>query len=70
VDLGVLECLGMELYLGFVRLGMEFEPLVCSGHWLRPKGTCATGGVEFLGAWVLLVPVTSSVGAGVVSSSP
>ena len=48
----------------------------CCGGWLwslcprsaqgagpdRLEGTCATGLVEFLRAWVLLVPVTSSVG--------
>ena len=35
----------------------------------RPEGTLATGVVEFLGAWVLLVSVTSGVGADFVSSS-
>ena len=68
--LGVLEHLGVELPLGVVGLAAEFVPKVCSGHWLRPEGTCATGWVEFLGAWVLLVPVTSGVGVDVVSSPP
>jgi hypothetical protein len=53
-----------------VGLAVEFVPKVCSGHQLRLEGTCATGQVEFLGAWVLLVPVTPGVGANVVSSSP
>ena len=66
----MLEHLGVELPLGVVGLAVEFAPKVCSGHWPRPEGTCATGQVEFLGAWVLLVPVTPGVGADVVSSSP
>jgi hypothetical protein len=68
--LGVLECLGLELLLGVVGLAVEFEPKDCIGHKLRLEGTCATGRVEFLVAWVLLVPVTSRIGADVVSSSP
>jgi hypothetical protein len=60
----------MELLLGVVGLTAEFAPKVCSGHWLRLEGTCATGPVEFLRAWVSLVPVTFGVGADVVSSSP
>jgi hypothetical protein len=70
VVLGMLERLGVELPLGVVGLAVEFEPKVCSGHWLRSEGTRATGWVGILGAWVLLVPVISSVGADVVSSSP
>ena len=53
----------MELPLGVMRLAVEFALKVFSGHWLRPKGTCATGQVEFLGAWVPLVPVTPGVAA-------
>jgi hypothetical protein len=68
--LGVLECLGVDVPLGVMGLAAEFEPKVCSGHCLRLEGTCATGWVEFLGAWVLLVPVTSSFMADVVFSSP
>ena len=67
--MGMLEHLGVELPLGVVGLGVEFEPKVCSGHWLSLEGTCATSRVEFLGAWVPLVPVTLSVEVGVVSSS-
>lgn len=70
VILGVLEHLGVELLLGFVGLAVEFGPKVCSGHWPRPEGTCVTGWMEFLGAWIPLVPVTSSIGTDVVSSSP
>ena len=40
--LGVLECLGVQLLLGFVVLAAMLEPKVCSGYWLRPEGTCAT----------------------------
>ena len=47
--LGVLECLGVELFLGVVGLAVEFAPKVCSGHWLRREGTHATGQTEFLG---------------------
>ena len=36
----------------------------------RPEETRGTGLVEFLLIWVLLVPVTPSVGTEVVSSSP
>ena len=60
----------MELPLGVVGLSEEFVPKVCSVHWPRLKGTHAPGHVEFLGAWVPLVPVTSCVVADVVSSSP
>ena len=70
VVLGVLEHLGVELLLSVVGLAVKFAPKVCSGHWPSPEGTHATGWVEFLGAQVPLVPVTSSVGAAVVSSSP
>ena len=54
--LGVLELLGVELPLGVVGLTVEFVPKVCSGQPPRPEGTHATGLVEFLGTWVLLVP--------------
>jgi hypothetical protein len=70
VILGVLEHLGVEFPLGVVGLAAELVPKVCSGHWPRPEGTCATSGVEFLHAWVPLVPVTPCVVADVVSSSP
>jgi hypothetical protein len=66
----MVEHLGVELLLGVVGLAMEFEPKVCSGHQLRLEATCTTGQVEFLGAWIPLVPVTPSVWADVVSSSP
>jgi hypothetical protein len=69
VILGVLEYVEVELPLGVVGLAAEFLPEVCSGHQFRPEGTCATAPAESLGAWVLLVPVTSGVGADVVSSS-
>lgn len=62
--------LGVELPLGIMGLVAELAPKVCSGHRLRPERTCATGWVEFLGAWVLLVPVTPGVGADVVAPSP
>ena len=56
--LGVLECLGVELFLGVVRLATEFAPKVCSGPRHRLEGTGATGLAEFLRDWVLLIPVT------------
>jgi hypothetical protein len=59
----------MELPLGVVGQAAEFTPKVCSGHWLTLELNFATGQVEYLGAWVLLVPVIPGVGAGVVSSS-
>ena len=68
--LGVLELLGVDLPVGIVGLAAEFMPKVCSGHQLRSEGTCATGCAQFLGTWVLLVRVTSSVGADDVPSSP
>ena len=67
--LGILECLGVELFLGVVELAVKFMPKVCSGHWLRPERTCATGWVEFLGAWVPLFPVTPGVRADALFSS-
>jgi hypothetical protein len=66
----------MELPLAVVGLAAEFDPNsefgheLCSGHQLRPEGTCATGWMEFLGACIPLVPVTPGVGVDVVSSSP
>ena len=68
--LGMLEHLQLELLLGFVGLAVELAPKVYLGHQPRLKGSCATSRAEFLGAWVPLVPVTSGVGADVVSSSP
>jgi hypothetical protein len=70
VDLGLLECLGMEIFLCVVGLDEEFGPNVCSGNRPRLEGTYATVRVEFLGDWVPLVPVTPSVGTDVVFSSP
>ena len=66
------EHLRVELPLGVVGLASEFAPKVCSGTSPdRLEGTHATGQVEFLGAWVPLVPVTpGGVGTDVVSSSP
>ena len=66
----MLVCLGVELLLGvgnWPRL-VEFMPKVCSVHRPRLEGTCATGQVEFLGAWVLWFQLLPSVGADVVSS--
>ena len=37
-DLGVLECLGVELPLGVVGLAAEFVPKVCSGCHPRQTG--------------------------------
>ena len=60
----------MGFLLVVVGLATEFVPKVCSGYQLGLKGTCATGSVEFLCAWLLLILITSSVGADVVSASP
>ena len=54
----MLEHLEVELLLGVVGLAAGLVPKVCSGHWPKPEGTRATGRVEFLGAWVPLVPIT------------
>ena len=62
------ECLGVVLPLGVVGLAAEFISKVCSRYHPRLEGTFATGWAEFLGAQVMLVPVTSSTGADVVSS--
>ena len=70
MDLVRLEHLGVELPLGVLGLAAEFTPKVCLGHQHRLEGTHATDQVESLVAWIPLVPVTSSVGADVVSSSP
>ena len=66
----MLEHLGVELLLDVVGLAAELAHKVCSGHRLRPEGTYVTGWAEFLCAYVPLVPVTPSVGADVMSSSP
>ena len=71
--LGVLEWLGMELPLNVVGLAAEaeFGPKVCSGHQLRPEGTCDTSWARFLCPRSPLVPVTpGGVGTDIVSSSP
>ena len=60
----------MNLPLGVVGLAMVLTYKVCSEHWPRQEGTCAADQADFLGVWVLLVPVTSCVGADVVSFSP
>jgi hypothetical protein len=60
----------MDLPQCVVGLDSEFIPKVCSGHQSRPEITLATGQADFLGSWVLLAPVTSDVGADVVSSLP
>ena len=51
----------MELPLGVVGLAVEFMLKVCSGHGPKLEETCATGQVEFLDAWIQLVPVNSNV---------
>ena len=66
---GMLEHLGVELLLVVVGLATEFMLKVCSEHCPRLEGNHATGWVEFLGAWILLVSVTPCVGVDV-SSSP
>jgi hypothetical protein len=43
VDLGMLEYLRVEPFLGVVGLATEFAPKVCSVHWPRPEKTHATG---------------------------
>ena len=68
--LGMLKHLGVECPLRNVGLAGKFTPNVCSGHRPSLEGTLAIVRVEFLHAWVLLVPVTPSVGTDVVSSSP
>jgi hypothetical protein len=70
MTLGVLERLEVDLPLGVVGLALELELNVCSGLQPRQEGHCATGRAEFLGDQVPLVPVTSGIGADVVSSSP
>ena len=62
VILGILEHLGMERLLGIVGLAAEFATKVFSAYWLRQEGTCATGQVEFLGAWVPLASVLPVLG--------
>ena len=66
----VLEHLEVELLLGVLQLAVELVTKVCSGHHPRPEGTCTTCHEEFLCAQVPLGPVTSGVGADIVSSSP
>jgi hypothetical protein len=68
--LGELEHQGVHLHLCVLGMAAEFTPNISSGHQSRPKGTCATGQAEFLGAWITLFPVTSGVRADVMSSSP
>ena len=70
VVLGVLERLGLEVLLSVVGLAAKFAPKVCLGCRLRQEGTAAIGWVEFPGAQVPLVAVTSGVGADILSFSP
>jgi hypothetical protein len=53
----MLDHLGVELPLGVLGLVEEFAPKV---NQSRPEKTRATGQVEFLCPWLLLVPVTHS----------
>jgi hypothetical protein len=55
--LGVLEYLGVDLPLAVVGLAAEFGPKDCSGHQPIQEGTCATGRVEFLGAFILCLNI-------------
>ena len=41
--LSMLGHLQFDLPLCVVGFGAELAPKDCSEHWLRPKGTCATG---------------------------
>ena len=63
---GMLECLGMSLFSGCCGTGCG----VLAQGLLRLEGAPATLSVDFLGAWVPLVPVTSGAVADTVSSSP
>jgi hypothetical protein len=67
---GVLKRLRVELPLGVVGVGLALELLTRSVQSTGPdrlERTCATGLVESLSAWVLLVLVTPGVGTDVVS---
>ena len=61
----VLELLGMELLLDAV--GQAVDPMYAQGTSPDQKEPVPLAGRS---AWVLLVPVTSRVGADVVSSLP
>ena len=50
--------------------GAELAPYVCSGHWLRQEGTCATGQWVFLCPWIPGGPSNSRFGADARTSSP
>jgi hypothetical protein len=59
---------GSGVSFGFCGLAEEFASKVI---WHRLEGIQATGQVEFLRSWILLVPVTpGGVGTDIVSSSP
>ena len=64
----MLKCLGMERPLGVVGLAAG----VLAQDLLRARAQTgrATVQVEFLCAWVMMVPVTPGVGTNVVSSLP
>ena len=64
----MLEHLGVGLPSSIIGLTVELGSKVCSGHWPRQERTCAIGQVEFLGARVPLIPVTSGDGADVSTS--
>lgn len=65
----VLEHFGVQCTLGVVGIGAELVPEVCSGYWLKPKGTCTTGWAGFLRPRILGDPVTLGVEEDVVASS-
>lgn len=66
--LGKLVHLGVRLPLFVLVLGAEPVPKVCSGHWLRPEGTCASSWVGV--PWFLDPgdPFTLGIGADVLAS--
>lgn len=56
MTLGMLEHLRVELVLSVVVLAEEFAPKICPRHRPRLQENHATGWVEFLCPWILLIP--------------
>jgi hypothetical protein len=68
-----IECVRVHVsgsFSGFCGTGCSVHAQGLLRAEAQTEGTRATGQVEFLGVWVLLVTVTSGVVSDVVSSSP
>ena len=70
MTLELFEHMRVDLVQGVVGFGAELVLKVCSGYSLSQNEPVPLAGQGFLHRWILLDPVTPSVGTDVVASSP